>query len=67
MYMGLFGNKEKKLAKKKEKEIKKVEQAKTFNYFKDNSNLIIEDFYFDDIHKKAFIKKSILKNTSWNN
>lgn len=62
MYMGLFGNKEKKLAKKKEKEIKKAEQAKTFNYFKDNSNLIIEDFYFDDIHKKAFIKKSILKN-----
>ena len=53
MYMGLFGNKEKKLAKKKEKEIKKAEQAKIFNYFKDNSNLIIEDFYFDDIHKKA--------------
>lgn len=25
MYMGLFGNKEKKLAKKKEKEIKKAE------------------------------------------
>ncbi|EGP5214552.1 SHOCT domain-containing protein [Enterococcus faecium] len=24
--------------------------------------MIIEDFYFDDIHKKAFIKKSILKN-----
>lgn len=56
--MGLFGNKE----KKKEKESKKVEQEKIADYFKKNSDMVIEDIYFDDKLKKGFIKKSILSN-----
>lgn len=56
--MGLFGNKE----KKKEKEAKKIEQEKIVDYFKKNSDMVIEDIYFDDKFKKGFIKKSILSN-----
>lgn len=60
--MGLFNNKEKRLAKKQERINKKEIAQNDLDYFKKNSDLAVHDCFFDDKNKKVLIKKSIIYN-----
>lgn len=62
--MGLFSSKADKEKAKIEKANRKAENEKILEYFKNHSDYKVGDMYFDDKHRKLFIKKSFTMNRS---
>lgn len=60
VFMGIFGNKEKRVEQKKIRDAKKSMESEMFEHFKNDNDLRLGDIFFDDKNQQFLVKKSIL-------